>query len=108
MAGLFAIRTHPLRRRPQSSKLSLIRASSQRATSASGQGQRLTKSDSDKGAANIPIDAQPLGHMASEEPPDGTTERTSDPLPLAGPAAGCGSRRAPETSFEPWSATKRI
>jgi hypothetical protein len=28
---------------------------------ASGQGQRLTKSDSDKGAAIIPIDAQPLG-----------------------------------------------
>jgi diguanylate cyclase (GGDEF)-like protein len=38
---------------------------------------------------------------ASEELPGGTTERTSDPPPLAGPAAGCGSRRAPETSFEP-------
>ena len=38
---------------------------------------------------------------ASEEQPGGTTERTSDPPPLAGPAAGCGSRRAPETSFEP-------
>ena len=40
-------------------------------------------------------------YMASEEPPGGTTERTSDPPPLAGPAAGCGSRHAPETSFEP-------
>jgi hypothetical protein len=38
--------------------------------------------------------------MASEEPPRGTTERTSDPPPLAGSAAGCGSRRAPEMSFE--------
>jgi hypothetical protein len=40
-------------------------------------------------------------HMASEELPGGTTERTSDPPPLAGRAAGCGSRRAPETSFGP-------
>jgi hypothetical protein len=31
---------------------------------------------------------------ASEEPPCGTTERTSDSPPLAGPAAGCGSRGA--------------
>jgi hypothetical protein len=42
------------------SKLSLI-GPSERATTASGQDQRLTKSDSDKGAAIIPIDAQPLG-----------------------------------------------
>jgi diguanylate cyclase (GGDEF)-like protein len=47
-------------------------------------------------------------HVASEEPPGGTTERTSDPPPLAGPAAGCGSRRAPETSFEPVEREKKI
>jgi hypothetical protein len=32
---------------------------------------------------------------ASEEPPCGTTERTSDHPPLAQPAAGCGGRRGP-------------
>jgi hypothetical protein len=32
--------------------------------------------------------------MASEEPPGGTTEKTSDHPPLAGPVAGCGSRGA--------------
>jgi hypothetical protein len=102
MAGFLC---HPigtrLRCRPQSVQAELDRASSVQATPASGQDQRLTRSDSDKGAAIIPIDAQPLGTKASEEPPGGTTERTSDPPPLAGPAAGCGSRRAPETSFEP-------
>jgi hypothetical protein len=34
---------------------------SEQAMTASGQDQCLTKSDSDKGAAIIPIDAQPLG-----------------------------------------------
>jgi hypothetical protein len=50
-----------LRRRPQSFQAELDRASSEQATPASGQDQRLTRSDSDKGAAIIPIDAQPLG-----------------------------------------------
>jgi hypothetical protein len=36
-------------------------ASSERAATASSQDQRLTRNDSDKGAAIIPIDAQPLG-----------------------------------------------
>ena len=35
---------------------------------------------------------------ASEELPIGTTERTSDNPPLAGPAAGCGEPLCPETS----------
>ena len=38
---------------------------------------------------------------ASEEPPGVRSERTSDPPPLDRPATGCGSRRAPETGFEP-------
>ena len=46
---------------PESVQAELNRASSEQATTASGQDQRLTKSDSDKGAAIIPIDAQPLG-----------------------------------------------
>jgi hypothetical protein len=50
-----------LRRRPQSVQAELDPASSEQATTASGQDQRLTKSDSDKGAAIIPIDAQPPG-----------------------------------------------
>jgi hypothetical protein len=87
--------------RPQSVRASAQLASSRQATTASGRGQRLTNGDSDKGAAIIPIDAQPLEQTTSEEPLGGTTERTSEPPPLAGPAAGCGSRRAPETSFEP-------
>ena len=49
-----------LRRRPESVQAELDRVSSERATPASGQDQRLTRSDSDKGAAIIPIDAQPL------------------------------------------------
>lgn len=48
-----------LRRRPQSVQAELDQASSEQATTASGQDQRLTKSDSDKGAAIIPIDALP-------------------------------------------------
>ena len=62
MAGFLG---HPiagrLRRRPQSVQAELEQASSEQATTASGQGQRLAQSDSDKGAAIIPIDAQPLG-----------------------------------------------
>ena len=50
-----------LRRRPQSVQAEVDHASSEQATTASGQDQRLTKSDSDKGAAIIPIDARPLG-----------------------------------------------
>jgi hypothetical protein len=48
-------------RRPQSVQAELEQASSEQATTASGQDQHLTRSDSDKGAAIIPIDAQPLG-----------------------------------------------
>jgi hypothetical protein len=50
-----------LRHRPHSIQAELDQASSEQPTPASGQDQRLTKSDSDKGAAIIPIDAQPLG-----------------------------------------------
>jgi hypothetical protein len=46
---------------PESVQAELNRASSEQATTASGQDQRITKNDSDKGAAIIPIDAQPLG-----------------------------------------------
>jgi hypothetical protein len=46
---------------PENIQAELNRASSEQATTASGQDQRLTKNDSDKGAAIIPIDAQPLG-----------------------------------------------
>src|ERR1700750_822227 len=57
MAGFL----RPAPRGLQSVPVELDRASSERATTASGQVQRLTKSDSDKGAAIIPIDAQLLG-----------------------------------------------
>jgi hypothetical protein len=50
-----------LRRRLHSIQAELDQASSEQATPASGQDQRLAKGDSDKGAAIIPIDAQPLG-----------------------------------------------
>ena len=57
MTALFAVSL----RGPQSVPAELDRVLSERATPASGQDQCLTKSDSDKGAAIIPIDAQPLG-----------------------------------------------
>ena len=44
---------------------------------------------------------------ASAEPPGGTTERTSDHPPLAGPAAGCGSRRAPRRVSIRWRRNAR-
>ena len=51
----------------------------------------------------IPIDAQPLGTNGFGRAAGREDDREDfRPLPpLAGPAAGCGSRRAPETSFEP-------
>jgi hypothetical protein len=86
-----------LERRPQS--VQADRASFTQVVTASGQDHRLTKSDSDKGAATIQSMRNRSEHMASEEPPGDTTERTSNHPPLAAPAAGCGSRRSPETSL---------
>jgi hypothetical protein len=90
-----------LRRRLQSLQAELDQVSSEQATTASGQDQRLTKRDSDKGAAIIPIDAQPLGTNGFGRSAGRYDREDFRPPPLAGPAAGCGSRRAPETSFEP-------
>jgi hypothetical protein len=86
---------------PENIQAELIRASSAQATTASDQDQRLTKNDSDKGAAIIPIDAQPLGTKRLRKSRRAVRRRGLPTSSLAGPAAGCGSRRAPETSHEP-------
>ena len=93
---------------PENIQAELNRASSEQATTASGQDQRITKNDSDKGAAIIPIDAQPLGTKRLRKSRRAVRQRGlptllhwPDPQRAAGAAAPL--RRVSSR----WSATQR-
>jgi hypothetical protein len=88
---------------PESIQAELKRVPPAQPATASGQDQRLTKNDSDKGAAIIPIDAQiARNKKASEEPPGGTTERTSRPSSIG---RTCSGLREPP---RPWDESRTV
>jgi len=87
--------------RQQGVRAELDQALSGQATTASGQGQRLTKSDSDKGAAIIPIDAQPLGTDGFGRAAERYDREDFRPSSIGRTRSGLREPPRPETSFRP-------
>jgi hypothetical protein len=71
------------------------------AATAWGQDQRLTKSDSDKGAAILPIDAQPLGTNGFGRATGQYDREDFRPSSIGRTRSGLREPPRPETSFEP-------
>ena len=81
----------------------LIQASHDSPGSGSTLDQRVTLGP----LAIIPIDAQPLGTNGFGRAAGRNDREDFRHPPLAGPAAGCGSRRAPKTSLNPVEAQRK-